>query len=356
MSERLHVATRKGLFVFERGAGGAWKLARTAFLGEPVTIVLEDPRDGRLHAALRLGHFGCKMHVSEDRGATWRETAVPAYPEATDASLDQVWALEHGGEDRPGRLWAGTLPGGLFRSDDDGASWELVRSLWDEPARAEWFGGGYDHPGIHSICVDPRDSDRLSVAVSCGGVWHSGDAGATWENESRGMIAEYMPPERREDPKIQDPHRMVRCPSAPDRLWVQHHNGVFRSDDGARSWSVIPDVPPSVFGFAVAVHPEQPDVAWFVPAVKDECRIPVDGRVSVARTRDGGATFESLANGLPQDHAYDLVFRHALDVDDAGETLAMGSTTGNLWIGARGGESWSALSMHLPPIYQVRFA
>jgi hypothetical protein len=170
------------------------------------------------------------------------------------------------------------------------------------------------------------------------------------------MYAVYMPPERREDPSIQDPHRLVRCAARPDALWVQHHNGVFRSIDNGRSWSDVGSARPSVFGFAVAVHPEDSETAWLVPAVKDECRVPVDGALVVARTRDGGESFEVLRRGLPQENAWDLVFRHALDVDRSGDRLVMGSTTGNLWISEDRGDSWALVSAHLPPIYCARFS
>ena len=359
MSDRIHVATRKGLFTLERKSG--WSIAKGSFLGDPVSMVLDDPRDGALYAGLNLGHFGVKLHRSDDGGESWDEISAPAYPGQGDddesaPTVKLIWELTPGGTDRPGRLWAGTLPGGLFRSDDRGASWELNRPLWDRPERENWFGGGYDDPGIHSVCVDPRDSNHVTVAVSCGGVWITRDGGASWECSTAGMFAEYMPPERREDPSIQDPHRLVQCPADPDAMWVQHHNGVFRSKDGSATWEEVANVEPSVFGFAVAVHPQDPQTAWFVPAVKDECRIPVDGRVVVARTRDGGKSFEVLRRGLPQEHAYDLVFRHALDVDPTGNRLALGSTTGSLWITEDQGDSWSLFSANLPPIYTVRFA
>ena len=135
---------------------------------------------------------------------------------------------------------------------------------------------------------------------------------------------------------------------------MQHHNGAFRSTDGGAKWVDL-KVTPSVFGFAVAVHPRDPETAWFVPAVKDECRIPVDGRVVVARTRDGGRSFEELRKGLPQENAYDLVYRHALAVDRSGARLVMGSTTGNLWVSEDGGDSWDSVQGSFPPVYQVRF-
>jgi hypothetical protein len=365
MSERILVASRKGLFVLAR-KGGEWQIERNAFLGDNVTLTLTDARDGAWYAALNLGHFGVKLHRSRDRGASWQEIAVPAYgPDDRAASgdgkppapaaLSLIWALEAGGPDEPGRLWAGTIPGGLFRSDDHGDSWQLVRSLWDLPERMLWFGGGYDHPGIHSICVDPRDARTLRVAISCGGVWCTLDSGASWSVHCEGMRADYMPPERQYDPVIQDPHRMVQCRAAPDRLWVQHHCGIFVSGDGARNWRAIEHAGPSVFGFAVAVHPHEPDTAWFVPAIKDQFRVPVDARFVVTRTRDGGASFDVLDRGLPQQPAYDLVYRHGLAVDERGSSLALGTTTGGLWTSADGGDQWQALDARLPPISAVAF-
>ncbi len=210
------------------------------------------------------------------------------------------------------------------------------------PERLKWFGGGADYPGIHSICVDPRDSRTLRIAISCGGVWKSTDGGSSWALTSKGLFAEYMPPEERENPNIQDPHRMRQCPAEPDRLWIQHHNGVFQSRDGARTWQHCADVPPcgNGFGFAVAVHPKRGDTAWLVPAIKDECRVPLNGSVVVTRTTDGGGTWEVLSKGLPQQDAYDIVYRHAFDVDGVGEALAFGSTTGSLWFSRDAGSSW----------------
>ena len=367
MADRLFVSTRKGLFTLDRTASG-WGITRTAFLADPVSIVL-DAGGGRIYAALDLGHFGVKLHRSADGGETWEECAPPAYPpkpedlDDRDANgkeipwrVEKIWALSPGGADEPGVLWCGTLPGGLFRSADGGDSWELNRPLWDVPERRYWFGGGYDVPGIHSICVDPRNSRRVLVGISCGGAWRTEDGGASWACRSQGMRAEYMPPERAYDPDVQDPHALVQCRSRPDALWVQHHNGVFRSTDGAESWQEIENVPVSGFGFAVAVHPQDGDTAWFVPAIKDERRIPVDGKLVVTRTRDGGRSFDVLRDGLPQEHAYDLIYRHSLDVDSTGDRLAFGSTTGSLWVSEDQGDRWQCVSAHLPPIYCVRFA
>jgi len=205
-------------------------------------------------------------------------------------------------------------------------------------------GGGNDWPGIHSILVDPRNSRHVLVGVSVGGAW---------ECRARGMVAEGMPPERQGDPNVQDPHRIAACRAAPDVLWTQHHNGVFRSGNRGRLRTPVPAAKPSGFGFAVAAHPADPSTAWFVPAVKDERRVPVNATLVVSRTRDAGQTSDVISAGLP-DHSYDLIYQHALDVDATGRTLAMGSTTGGLWISSNGGERWQTISTHLPPVYAVR--
>jgi len=355
------IGTRKGLFTVQQREG-AWVLDTPPhFLAEPVSAVLADPRDGSWTVALRLGHFGVKLHRSTDQGRSWQALGTPALPKPAQAdaaalSLDQVWTLAAGGADEPGVLWAGAIPAGLFRSADHGATWTLVHSLWDRPERSEWLGGGYDHAGIHSICVDPRDSRHLTLAISCGGVWQSHDGGTSWQLTAAGMRAEYMPPELAYQPNTQDPHRMVQCAAQPEVLWVQHHNGVFRSTDGAAQWQEIEPVLPAKFGFAVAVHPQQPDTAWFVPAMKDQYRVPVDARLVVNRTRDGGRGFEALSQGLPPVPAYDLVYRHGLAVDASGHCLVMGSTTGGLWLSQDQGDHWHCVSAHLPPIYCVAWA
>ncbi len=354
----LDVATRKGLFRLRRGAGGWAVEGPPAFLGEPVSAMLTDPRDGTRYAALRLGHFGCRLHRSGDGGAGWTEIAAPAYPpsDAADApALDMIWELVPGGADEPGTIWAGTLPGGLFVSRDWGDSWTLVDSLWLKPERARWFGGGYDHPGIHSILVDPRDSRRLTLGISCGGVWMSEDGGDSWRQGGHGLRADFLPPDQAMDPVSQDPHRLAACAADPDRVWCQHHNGIFVSSDRGHSFTEATGVRPAHFGFAVAAHPARRDTAWFVPAVKDECRVPVDGRLVVTRTEDGAGTFAALDRGLPGTGCFDLVYRHALAVDGTGERLAMGSTTGNLWISEDGGAGWALVSGHLPPVHAVAF-
>lgn len=360
MTQRFLIATRKGLFGIERRRSG-WSIAEASFLGEPVSMTTATQNGLHVYAALKTGHFGPKLFCSEDGGGQWKEIQVPAFPQnealhlsnpPKGPSLTEIWALQIDPR-QEGRLWAGGIPAGLFRSEDGGNSWEWIDSLWNLPERASWLGGGSDEPGLHSICLDPNDGKRLFVAISCGGVYESMDDGHHWISRGQGFYADYMPPERRFDPAIQDVHRLIQAPSHPQILWAQHHNGIFRSTDYARSWHPLSSARPSGFGFALAVHPADPDVAWFVPAGKDDMRIPVNGEMIVSRTRDGGQSFETLRQGLPQTHAYDLVYRHALAVDAGGNGLVMGSTTGHCWISDNGGDSWTLAFAHLPPIYAV---
>lgn len=359
-SDRAWVATRKGLFEL-RHSGRHWEIAQISFLAEPVSMLLPPPATtgsggGRMFAALNLGHFGTKLQGSDDGGKTWTELAVPSYPPQPEGAegpawkLQQIWSLERVGS----TLWAGTNPGGLFRSDDEGASWQLVESLWGRPERLEWFGGGYDSPGIHSICPYPGRPEELLLGISCGGAWRTTDGAASWALRAAGMRADFMPPERLDEQNIQDPHRIQRCAGAPEVLWCQHHCGIWRSADNGASWQEL-KARPSSFGFAVAAHPQDPGTAWFVPAVKDEQRVPVDAALSVTRTRDGGKSFEVLRTGLPQSHCYELIYRHGLAVDDSGSCLLMGSTTGGLWSSDNAGDSWTEVSRGLPPIYSLRF-
>ena len=355
------IATRKGLLKAQQADSQAWTLSPPDFVGDPVTMVLPDAGAGTMYAALNLGHFGPKLHRSTDSGQNWVECSAPAFPkkekdkdedDESAKSVEMIWILEHG---KDGDLWAGTVPAGLFRSRDQGDSWEFLPSLTSMDACSEWFGGGFDEPGVHSICVDPRNPHHLTISISCGGVWDSTDEGSNWTSLAEGMRADYVPVEEARNPNIQDPHRVIACPSVPSRMWAQHHNGIFRYDENAASWTEIIDVAPSVFGFALAVHPSDPDTAWFVPAVKDDCRIPVDNKLVVNRTSDGGKSFSHLSQGLPQEHSYDLVYRHCLDIAADGETLMMGSTSGNLWVSTNAGDNWQQLSGNLADVYCVKF-
>lgn len=348
------IATRKGLFQLDHQAG----LQLLAFEGVPVSMVLASRETDVWYAALDHGHFGVKLHRTDNAGNSWQEVSAPAYPKAentaTAASLELIWSMQYAAVSNPQQIWAGTIPGGLFYSENGGENWTLNESLWTLKNTQQWFGGGYDNPGIHSICINPDNSDHITVGISVAGVYISEDGGKSWQNKSSGMRAEYLPPDKQFDLIAQDPHKIMVAPSDSERLWSQHHNGLFISSDGSQNWHEIKNVNLSVFGFALAVHPLDADTAWFVPALKDECRVPVNAQLVVNRTRDAGQTFETLKNGLP-DYSYDLVYRHGLDVHYRGDMLIMGSTTGNLWLSRDQGDHWETVSNYLPPVYAVKF-
>lgn len=365
----LLVGTRKGLFVIDNK-----QVKSHHFHGEPVSQVVVDARSGAWIVALNLGHFGVKLHKSIDQGTTWTALTAPAFPTkpvAGDADFDAykddpipwnvelIWSLSTGGPHEPNTLWAGCMPAGLFKSTDGGQSWALNMPLWHDPRRQLWMGGGNDFPGIHSVVVDPRNSKHLTLCISCGGVWQTFDAGESWTLTAQGMKSDYTPPDMAEDQNTQDPHCLVACDAQPDVMWVQHHCGIYRSTDGGNFWQqIVTPISsdfPSVFGFAVAADPANPLRAWFVPAVKDQFRYPVDGKLVVTRTDDGGKTFQAFGKGLPQTNAYDLVYRHGLAVAPNGQDLAMASTTGSLWVSGDAGESWQTVSQNLPPVAVVKF-
>jgi hypothetical protein len=362
MQKTVLVSTRKGLFEIAKGRGG-WAVKDAHFLGDHISLAMRDQRDGTDYAAIHHGHFGVKLH-RRLKGKKWTEVTTPKYPEKPEGLVDldgwgkpvkwttqMVWAMETGGEKD---IWCGTMPGGLFRSRDKGQTWEIMDSLWRHPDRNKWLGGGADIPGIHSICVDPRDSNVVRMAVSCGGVWVTKDGGVTWKQSAHGMSFDQGPKEERSNPDAQDPHMMVQCAGDPSKFWVQHHCGIFKSVNDGVKWTQV-RAKPSAFGFGVVVHPTDANTAWFVPGIKDEKRITVDGALVVTRTTDGGKTFKSLKKGLPQNHAYDVVFRHGLSIDDTGEKLAMGSSTGNLWVSENSGDAWVQVSGNLPQVYAVRW-
>ena len=353
------LGTRKGLAIYRKNGNG-WQYKDMYFHGIPVSLAKVDSRTNTWWAMLDHGHWGVKLHKSDDEGKTWEELAAPKFPEGEEIKEDQpasvkyLWALEHGGNDNPGKLWFGTVPGALFSSNNNGKEFSLNRSLWDHPTRKEgWFGGGFDQPGIHSIVVDPRDSNHIFIGISCAGVFESTDAGETWTIRNKGLRADFLP-----DPEAEvghDPHLLLACNSNPDVMWQQNHCGIFRTTDAAKNWDDITEKDGVAnFGFTIAINHDDTGQAWVVPAVSDGNRIAIDGALVVCRTDDGGKSWKELRNGLPQQGCFDIVYRHGMDVDD--NVAAFGTTTGNLFLSEDYGENWKCLSHHLPMIHSVHFA
>lgn len=358
MSNHLILGTRKGLLQLEYDGKG-WQQVRESFRAIPVSYAAFDPRNQMLWALLDHGHWSVKLHRSPDCGATWQEVAAPVYPEdavmgdGKPAATSYLWCITPGGADQPNRLYIGTEPGGLFQSDDGGDSFQFVQSLWEVPERSEWwFGGGRDYPGLCSIIVDPRDSQHIIIGISVGGVYETLDGGKTWKAHNKGLYANYLPNSHAEFGH--DPHFILASPSNPDVLWQQNHCGIFRSSDSGDTWQDISQPGgPAYFGFALAVDQHNADTAWVIPAIDAEYRMAVDTALCVCRTEDGGKTWHDYRAGLPQQNSYDVVFRHALDVD--GERLAFGTTTGNVYVSEDRGESWACIGNNFPPVYSVKF-
>ncbi len=357
-SHQILVGTNKGLVVVDKTVDG-WKITKDYFRGFPVSMASVDCRTDTWWAFLAHRHWGQKLYRSPDRGESWESIKAPIYPKGAEikkginANLKNIWAFAEAGKDKEGELYLGTEPGGLFYSKNGGDTFELMEGLWNHPSRMnEWFGAGRDHPYIHSIVVDPRDSDHVYIAISCAGVFETMDGGLTWEARNEGLKADFLP---LRDSKIgHDPHLILACQSQPDVIWQQNHCGIFRSTNGAKTWEDVTD-PNGLarYGFALAIDDLNPDRAWVIPAVSDEVRIAQDGALCVCRTEDGGKSWQALRKGLPQEHCYDLVFRHGLARKN--QVLVFGTTTGNLYLSEDDGDSWQTISNHLPRINSVNF-
>ena len=359
MSDNLLLGTRKGLLLLSN-KGKDWAVESEHFEGIPVSYAMHDHRNDTLWACLDHGHWGTKLHRSSDKGVTWEEVEAPKYPEGATrppddkdpASTSYIWIIQPGGDDEPNRLYVGTEPGGLFISDDGGDSFQLVETLWNQPSRNNWFGGGRDHPGVCSIVVDPRDSRHITIGISVGGVYETTDGGETWTVCNKGLIADYLP-----DPHAEfghDPHFIIASPSNPDVLWQQNHCGIFRSIDHGHNWTHISQEGGSAyFGFAITPDAQDENVAWVAPAVSAEYRIPVDRALCICRTEDGGKTWQDLRVGLPQTNAYDIIFRHGMDIND--DTLVFGTTAGNVYMSDNRGDSWRCITQNLAVVYSARF-
>jgi hypothetical protein len=376
MTELL-VGTKKGLFRLEGDTSRGFEVTARAFAGQSVEYAMRDPRTGRYLASVTSWFYGPRIWVTDDPTGEWEQakgTLLPGDEETTPAAdeggdgppemykgaLTRLWVIAPGEED--GVLYAGGDPGPLFESRDGGLTWSLNRGLWDHPTRPEWQPGG-GGLCLHTIVTWPGDPSKLLVAVSAVGVWLSDDGGASWRHSNEGIVLRYLPEEARAA-TVEKPqhcvHNVRRAPKQPERLFMQFHDGVYRSDDAGTTWiDVGTDTDlPSDFGFPIAVDPADPDSAYVIPLIGAEDRTTPGGTVRVWETRDAGESWTPRGDGLPAKDAYLTILREAFDTNGEGERLELyfGATSGEVFGSSDAGASWSQVGAHLPPIYSVRTA
>jgi photosystem II stability/assembly factor-like uncharacterized protein len=351
---RLLVGTTKGLFVLDSSG----ELRQPIANGASVPSVGFDSRNRRMLAGKTSFFWGTGIVTSDDLGKTWTEPEQPnlKFPSDVDASIKQAWQITPATAAEPDVVYVGVEPAALFRSTDGGQTFELVRGLWDHPHRPTWQPGG-GGLCLHTIVVDERDANQLTVAISTGGVYRSEDAGKTWRASNKGIRADFMPEDQRFPEYGQCVHKVARDVGDPDRLFLQNHGGIYRSDDNGATWNDIGSGVPSDFGFPIVAHPRRPGTAFVIPNGSAFNRWTPEAKCRVYRTSDCGASWEGLTHGLPQKDAYITVLRDAFTADAADPAgLYFGTRSGELYASTDDGDSWDLLAEHLPPVLMVRAA
>ena len=347
----LLIGTKKGAFIMEGDAARKdWRLRGPYCDAWPINHVVADPATGAIHAGGGNEWYGPAVWTSRDLGETWTHSSEGLAYAAGEAPIKSVWSLARG----PDALFAGVEPAGLFRSGDGGATWAHVPGLRDHPTRPEWQPGGGGLI-LHHIVPHPDDAARIWVAISTGGVFYTGDGGATWEPRNRGTRQDYAPEDQRYPEFGQCVHSLVLAPDTAERLYQQNHCGMYRSEDGGRQWVSIEKGLPSTFGFPAVAHPRDADTLFLLPLNGDTLgRYVPDAQAAVWRTRDAGAHWQALRDGLPQQNAFFGVLRQAMATDrlePAG--VYFGTSGGELYASADEGETWTCLAQHLPTITSV---
>ncbi|MBW3589150.1 MAG: glycoside hydrolase [Actinobacteria bacterium] len=355
MTERLLcVGTAKGLFLLTSDESRKeWKTDGPYLPGLEINHAVLDPRTKRLFATANSPWFGSRISYSTDLGKTWIDSETsPSFSPDSGLKLDRVWHIEPGLEDQPDVLYAGAAPASLFRSQDGGASWEEMKGLTSHPSRERWQPGA-GGLCLHTILLDPADSNQMWVGISAVGVFRSTDGGETWETMNKGVRAEFQPDKYPEFGQCV--HDAVLAQDG--RLYQQNHCGVYRSDDQGDSWTEITKGLPSDFGFPIGVHPRDPETAYVIPLQGAELRCPPEGKLRVFRTNDGGSSWESFGDGLPQQDAFMGIYREGLTVDEMDPAgIYFGTNTGHLYSSLDEGTKWQRITADLPPVYSVTAA
>ena len=352
----LLVGTTKGAFILQSNAQRKrWKVGGPYFHGQSVYAMVYDGRMGqhRIWASTQ-GIWGTLLRSSDDFGKSWTnpQEAAIRFPSDSGVSLKNIWQIALGRNDEPNVMYCGVEPAALFESRDSGETWTLVRGLFDHPHRHRWMPGN-GGLALHTIVLDPNNSQRMYVAISAGGVYRTDDGGNSWTAQNRGIRATFMPVKYPEFGQCV--HKIVMHPNRPERLFLQNHWGLYRSDDCAENWNDIANGVPSDFGFAMVMHPRNPDCVYIVPVESDEFRCTCDGRLRIYRTRNAGASWEALARGLPQKGAHETILRDAMTADSYDPAgIYFGTRSGKLFGSTDEGRTWQKILEGLPPVACVR--
>ena len=367
----LLIATRKGAFMLSSDSlRRDWKLSAPIMLGNIVHHIVLDPRDRRtILMAARTGHLGPTVFRSADFGKKWKEAEKPpAFPKAEEGQkglvLDHVFWLAPAHASEAGAWYAGSSPQGLFRSEDEGTSWEGVAGFNQNPMRETWTGGERDGtpdgPKMHSILIDPRDPNHMYIGMSSGGVFESRNKGVSWKPLNQGCAADFIPIP---DPEYgHDPHCVRLHPLMPDRLYQQNHCGIYRMERAEGRWIRIgKNMPKKVgdIGFPLALHPRDPDTVWVFPMDGTTVwpRTSPEGKPAAYVTRNAGKTWKRQDNGLPPSQAWWTVKRQAMTADTRDPVgIYFATTSGEVWGTRNEGERWTCLARHLPHVYSVEVA
>ena len=361
---RVLVGTRKGAFILTAdGRRGKWDVAGPHFGGWEMYHLKGSPADpNRLYASQSTSWFGQLIQRSDDGGATWEPVGnkfaydgVPGTHQWYDGTphpweFARVWHLEPSLTD-PDTVYAGVEDAALFRSVDGGMEWQELSGLRGHGSGSSWQPGA-GGMCVHTIVVDPRDPGRMFVAISAAGVFRSDDGGKTWRPVNRGLRSEGIPEPTAEVGHCV--HRIAIHPSRPDVLFMQKHWDVMRSDDGGESWQEISGNLPTDFGFPIEVHAHEPETIYVVPITSDSEHYPPEGKLRVYRSRTGGNEWEPLTNGLPQRDCYVNVLRDAMSVDSLDPCgVYFGTTGGQLYGSSDAGDSWAPIVRDLPVVLSV---
>jgi len=355
----LLVGTMKGAFLFRADAERReWRMEGPHFRGEAVYAMALDQRGGRrrILAGGQSMHWGSVVRSSDDFGETWSapDRQNVRFPEDSGLALANIWQIRPGRPGEPDVVYVGVEPAALFESRDAGETFAPVEGLLNHEHRSRWTPGG-GGLCLHTIVLDPNDPERMGIAISTGGFYRTDDGGRSWQARNHGVRAEFLPDKQPEFGQCV--HKVVNHPSRPERLFLQNHWGLYRSDDWGDSWTDITNGVPSDFGFAMEVHPRDPDTVYIIPLDSDMFRIVPEAKLRVYRTRDAGASWHPLEQGLPQSDAYECVLRDGMATDGADPAgIYFGTRSGKLFGSADDGDSWMLISDSLPPIVSVKAA